>query len=89
MHTFHKGPLVICAARASWHLPSTHLAGLIAHEIGHVISGPRGSEAAADLAAKARLSVTIRYKSSRHGENLEWSEPHAAARLLDELFGRH
>ena len=45
--------------------------GLIAHEIGHVIAGSKGSEADADSAAAAYLGVRIGYDMRFPGKGLQ------------------
>ena len=47
--------------------------GLIAHELGHLLVGhTRHSEAKADRLGNKFFGVTIRYKNSAHGDNLQY-----------------
>jgi hypothetical protein len=69
-HTYHY-PETICVCAAFWDLPKEYRDGVILHEIGHLIVGPRGSEAEATRAAEAFFDVEIRYVDSPYGKRLE------------------
>lgn len=71
-HVFHRQG-VICVTKAFWTLPDQYQLGLLLHESGHLLVGPRGGEEAANRAAKRRSGITIWYRENTpYGENLEW-----------------
>ena len=72
-HTWHIDDKTICVAKAFFSLPIEHKAGLIAHEIGHLLIGPEEHEEyEADLAAMRKFGVVIRYKNSVYGDFLQY-----------------
>jgi hypothetical protein len=73
-HTFCAGnrSRVICVAGAFFDLPIGHQAGILAHEVGHILAGWNGGEADADAHAEILLGVTITYRDGPHGKNLQW-----------------
>lgn len=79
-HTYHY-PGVICVCAAFWELPKKYRDGILLHEIGHLIVGPRGSEAEATAAAEAFFGAEIRYVDSAYGRELERLSNMARARL--------
>lgn len=60
-------------ATATLWLPYCHRLGLIAHEVGHVLT-PGGSEAAADQAAAYFLGVQIAYDHRWPGKGLQFAQ---------------
>lgn len=73
-HAFHRKG-VICIAHATKELPRPYLEAIILHEVGHLLAGPRAGEDAANRAARAYSGVTIYYRDSPYGEQLEWIKP--------------
>jgi hypothetical protein len=59
-HTFHYDG-VICVCKAFWELPDRHLFGVLAHEIGHLLAGPHGSDNDADAAVHDAYWLKVRY----------------------------
>jgi hypothetical protein len=84
-HVGPHGDNVICVAAAFLDLPREHRDALVAHEIGHLIAYPDGSEAAADAAFKVLTGVTIRYKDGPHGDCLQWLTP-KDSKVLEGVF---
>lgn len=68
-HVFHNIN-TICIAHAMRNLPATHYYGILAHEIGHLISG--GGERQADRIMYETYGIKIRYKDSKYGNRLEY-----------------
>lgn len=81
----HKG--TICIARAFWELPGEHFFGILAHEIGHLIS-PDDGEDEANEAMFEQFRIKVKYKDSRWGENLEYLGPKDMERFK-KLFVAH
>ncbi len=72
-HTFHKGDNVICVAKAFFKLPLEHIAGLLAHEVGHILAGKKEErEYKADEFANRFFKIRIKYKDSLYGEFLQY-----------------
>lgn len=75
-HTFHRTGMnqepVICVCQEFWELPPEHFYGLLAHELGHIIAGQNRGEAAADIAFYKRYGITVRYKDSLFGKDLQY-----------------
>lgn len=76
---------VVCVARAFVDLPRDHRDGLLAHEIGHLLADPIGSEPAADEAFRVLTGARVYYKSGDHGECLQYLKP-ADSRRLEGRF---
>jgi hypothetical protein len=74
----------ICVAKAIWRLPEKHFYAIFAHEIGHLIS-PKKGEAEANEAMHKAYGITIRYKDSKWGDNLEYLDP-KDIKLCKKLF---
>lgn len=70
-HTYHRKN-VICLANKFLKLPKKYQLGILFHEIGHLILGPRGTELQADRAAEGYFKIRIKYKSSRYGKDLQY-----------------
>jgi hypothetical protein len=71
-HVFHR-PNTICVARAFDCLPTGFKLGLLAHECGHILGGPRAGEIRANQLAEDRLGLDIRYKDLGPGApSVEW-----------------
>ena len=70
-HTFHK-PNAICVCTQFLGLPDQWRLAILLHEVGHLIAGPRESEAAANAAVTKASGIKIHYKDGPHGEHLEW-----------------
>ena len=65
MHVNHVAdPLVICYAAATSKLPRKNILGLLAHEIGHIMSGA-ASQAVADDTALFLFGVPVLYDDRR------------------------
>lgn len=62
---------VICVAEDFFKLPAGHQAGILAHEIGHML-GDTDSEEEADRQANTAFGIRIRYHSTKWGRELEW-----------------
>lgn len=69
-HVRHHKDNIICVAHAIWTLPDSHLFGVLAHEIGHLISG--GGERAADNIMLKKHGIKIQYASTDYGDNLQY-----------------
>jgi hypothetical protein len=80
-HVGPHGDNVICVAEAFLDLPRDRRDGLLAHEIGHLIADPDGSEEGADAAFEALTGITIRYKDDGDGECLQWLRPEDSKKL--------
>ena len=63
-HTYHKKNM-ICLARAIMGLPLHNIQGIIWHELGHLVIGPKGSEEAANRKAKKLCGHQIKYDARR------------------------
>ncbi|MEM4360122.1 MAG: hypothetical protein QXT45_06300 [Candidatus Bilamarchaeaceae archaeon] len=82
-HTHHKGPNVICVAKDFWGLPLNHFAGLLAHEMGHILMGEKyHPEYMADKAANKFFGIRIKYKDSQHGEFLQYLNEHESYKVM-------
>ena len=55
--------------------PRTHRDAILFHEIGHLLTGPNASEAAANRAIQGMTGVTIYYLNTRYGHHLESLNP--------------
>lgn len=62
----------ICVSSAFLGLPPGHQAGVLAHEVGHLLAGPRAGEEAADRALEAETGIRVQYRDGRHGRCLQW-----------------
>ena len=60
MHVGHF-PQTICAHADTEHLPSQNLRGLFLHEFGHLMVGPKGTEADANMAVFEAFGIRILY----------------------------
>lgn len=71
-HTFHNASNVICVCDAIVYLPDEHFAGILAHEIGHLIAGYDADEDEANKIAEKRFGQSIEYKRhTDYGNDLE------------------
>lgn len=82
-HVNHHEDNIICIANAIWSLPDSHLLGVLAHEVGHLISG--GGEKAADNIMLKKYGIKIQYASTDYGDNLQYLNAASAVRFL-KLF---
>lgn len=72
-HTYHVKGTVICVAGAWTTLPLYVQMGLIAHEVGHLLAGHVDhAESEADRLANKFFDITIRYRDSAYGKNLQY-----------------
>lgn len=72
-HTYHIKGNVICVAGAWATLPIGIQMGLIAHEVGHLLAGHvEHAEEEADRLANKFFGITIRYRNSSYGKNLQY-----------------
>lgn len=72
-HTYHVNGNVICVAGEWVMLPIETEMGLIAHEIGHLLAGYTDhSEKEADRLGNMFFKVTIRYRDTIFGDNLQY-----------------
>lgn len=74
-------PGAICVCRAIWGLPDSHLAGVLAHEIGHLLADNWSEEAADDAVNKA-FGITIKYASTDFGDNLQYLQKEDIIKFL-------
>ena len=87
-HTFHLDSVqddeehVICVCRDFWKLPEGHRWGVLAHEIGHILAGPKAGETAADLAFGQAFSIPILYQDSAHGIDLQYLDERGQTAFL-------
>lgn len=81
-HTFCRPSPTICVASAFFDLDPGHRDGILAHEIGHLLAGPKGNEEAADRAFEEATGVRIRYRDGDNGRCLQWLPPDDRRRLL-------
>lgn len=73
-HTFCQGRTgIICVTLQIEELPAQYIRGLLWHEFGHLIAGPKGSEKEADEAIFAYFGVRIMYDDTE-GLNLQYVE---------------
>lgn len=77
-HVFHHKD-IICVADDYIHLPMDHWSGILAHEIGHLLTGKDyfrldsiECERAADKAINDKAGIKIKYKNSMHGHSLQY-----------------
>ena len=82
-HTFHY-PNTVCVAHAFWSLPDSHFFGVLAHEIGHIIS--KGGENAADNIMLKKYGIRIKYASTDYGDFLQYLTPNDIELLLSILY---
>lgn len=81
-HTYHH-PRTICVCKAFWDLPKELRAGVLAHEIGHLLFDLLGApdpkdhtERAADHAIWQQFGIAIDYVDDhRHGKRLQYIIP--------------
>lgn len=69
-HTFCVDDTSICVARAIENLPDENIVGLLWHEFGHLIGGPKSTEKAADGYIWKNFGVKIRY--DRNNGNIQY-----------------
>lgn len=78
-HVFHYKN-TICVAHDYIHLPMNYWSGILAHEIGHLLTGEKGCnklediecEESADNAFKKKSDIIIKYKNSNYGHSLQY-----------------
>ena len=71
-HTYHHKN-VICLAGAWKDISMDHQMGILAHEVGHLITGVADhTELEADKVANKFFNIHIRYKGSKYGERLQY-----------------
>lgn len=58
-------------ARAFNDLPPRYSWAILAHEVGHLIAGPEGSEEDADRMAEHFFHIKIRYEDSLYGKDMQ------------------
>lgn len=80
-HTFHRPSPMICVSSAFFGLPVGHACGVLAHEIGHLLAGPKAGEEAADRAFEEATGVRIQYRDGQHGRCLQWLPANDRRRL--------
>jgi hypothetical protein len=84
-HTYHY-PDTICCASAFQDLPDKHLYAILAHEVGHLITGPEAGEFQANQEANRYFKIKIRYKpQTRYGINLQVLSPEHIQKVIDAL----
>jgi hypothetical protein len=74
------------AEQARW-LPARNLRGVLAHEVGHELAGPHGSEAEADAAAEEALGLDITYDRRWPGKGLQRANPGLEAEFCVTYVG--
>jgi len=84
-HTFHLYNS-ICVADAFDSLPDEHKAAILLHELGHLVAGPRASEAEADSVVEEITGVKIWYVDSPYGDQLQYVDSDIAKKVLNSLF---
>lgn len=88
MHTGHYRD-TICYAEAFKKLPQRYQAGLLAHELGHIIMIEKRQahfEPDADWAAQRYLKVTVRYfPYTIHGEDLQYLDKKDLVYFSDQV----
>lgn len=71
-HTYHYKN-TICVAKKFYDLPYKNQAGLVAHEIGHLLVGNVDhKERVADVLANAFFGIKIKYSNSKYGKRLQY-----------------
>lgn len=70
-HTFHRKN-TICICKQFLLLPKRNQIGILCHEVGHLIAGPRANEEQADIAANGFFRIRIKYRDSKYGKNLQY-----------------
>lgn len=84
-HTYHRSS-VVCVARAFNDLPPRYSWAILAHEVGHLIAGPEGSEEDADRMAEEFFKITMRYHDSEYGKSLQTVSISDAQRISKTLL---
>jgi hypothetical protein len=77
---------VICVTPDFWKLPEGHLLGILAHEVGHLLSSAEEhTEEEADETFTTHFGIFITYRDSPHGKRLQYLSP-AWARQFRKTF---
>jgi hypothetical protein len=87
-HTFHY-PNTVCFAEAFCSLSERWQLAILLHELGHLLAGYKGSEAAANAAIEKATGVHIHYKDGHFGKRLEWitaADVPAAKRAIEGVW---
>lgn len=84
-HTFHRSDY-ICLATEFFELPIDYAMGILAHEVGHLLSGSNSSELEADHAVMRKLGVTIHYMDSKFGDSLQTLDRDDTEFMLNNIF---
>jgi hypothetical protein len=85
-HVFHHKN-VICVAHAFEKLPDCWALAILLHEVGHLLAGYRGNEAAANVAVTDASGVPIIYRDGPYGQQLEYIEPSLKSQAREFLYG--
>lgn len=59
--------------------------GILAHEIGHILSRGKGGEVGADREMWERYGIRIQYVSSEYGEDLEFINKKDIRTIFDKI----
>jgi hypothetical protein len=84
-HTFHRKN-TICVCRDFGELPDQHFVAILAHEIGHLLAGPKRSENAVNKEVYKKFGVRIIYLQTPYGDNLEYVNKNDAYYLFQKLI---
>jgi hypothetical protein len=84
-HVFHIANQV-CVARAIAELPEKYRLGILMHELGHIMAGPKGSEEAANNAVFEQTGIRIYYGGNSNLEFIDRADFDKAREILRERF---
>lgn len=82
-HTHHFTD-TICVCREFWALPLSHITGILAHELGHLLApGDEHSEEEADNAFTEKFGIFISYRNTPYGARLQFLPPAWQSQFLN------
>jgi hypothetical protein len=86
-HVLHKDG-VICVCKEFWELPNSHYYGVLAHEVGHLLSDAADEESdeeQADHHAEQFFGVELHYRSGKWGRKLQYLKEWDVTKVKDDL----
>jgi hypothetical protein len=85
-HTYHHDN-VICVANAFCGLPLENRAGIMLHEVGHLVAGPKAGEKKTNDVIEQKTGVRIDYRDGVGGKQLEWISQSDLGKATDFMSG--